>query len=203
MAGPDELAPSPALLRVVALSGSLREGSATREATLYALAAAARAGATVEHVDLRETRLPFCEAPDRDEAERGAVESLQRALRAADAIILGTPEYHGSYSGVLKNALDLVSADEVEGKVVGLVAVLGGEQGGASLAHLRTVLRSLHAWVVPQEVVVPRGASVFQEGAPTDPKIARRLEELGAEVVRATRALRPTRAAPASGGDRT
>ncbi len=49
--------------------------------------------------------------------------------RAAEGIILGTPEYHGGFSGVLKNALDLMGFDEFEVKMMGLVGVEGGGMG--------------------------------------------------------------------------
>ena len=53
------------------------------------------------------------------------VGKLREEVRAAEGIILGTPEYHGGFSGVLKNALDLMGFDEFEGKMMGLVGVSG------------------------------------------------------------------------------
>jgi multimeric flavodoxin WrbA len=62
-------------------------------------------------------------------------------VRAAQGIILATPEYHGGYSGVLKNALDLMGFEEFEGKVRGLVGVSGGGMGAfGSLNNLRAVV---------------------------------------------------------------
>lgn len=65
-------------------------------------------------------------------------------------------------SGVLKNALDLMGFDEFMGRVVGLIAVSGGELGGfGPLAGLRNVCRALHAWVVPEQALVPRAWDAF------------------------------------------
>jgi len=54
---------------------------------------------------------------------------LREEVKQAHGIILGTPEYLGSYSGVLKNALDLMGFEEFEGKMLGLLGVSGGAMG--------------------------------------------------------------------------
>ena len=78
---------------VVALSGSLREGSYTRLATTRALDGVRAAGGTGELLDLREYNLPPLNV-DRD--EQGGSQQLVDRVEAADAIILGSPMYHGS-----------------------------------------------------------------------------------------------------------
>ena len=55
---------------------------------------------------------------------RGTLHRLRKEVKEAHGIIVGTPEYHGSLSGVLKNALDLMSFDEIEGKMMGLVVLV-------------------------------------------------------------------------------
>ncbi|HVY61279.1 MAG TPA: NAD(P)H-dependent oxidoreductase [Planctomycetota bacterium] len=176
---------------VVAISGSLRRDSITFHATRAALAGAAAAGARTELIDLRDPQwqLPFCDARDEDEcAHDPSVARLREKVKAAHGLILGTPEYHGSFSGVLKNALDLMSMEEMGGKMVGLVSVAGGESGKSALSHMRLVMRAVHAWVVPQEVMVPRAGKAFDaEGRVLDPKLAKRVAELGREVVRYAR----------------
>jgi NAD(P)H-dependent FMN reductase len=174
---------------VVAISGSLRRDSITFHATSAALAGAVAAGARTEMIDLRRWPLPFCDARDEEEeAHDPLVSKLRAKVKAAQGLIVGTPEYHGSFSGVVKNALDLLSSDELGGKMVGLVSVAGGESGKSALSHLRLVMRAVHAWVVPQEVMVPRAGKAFDaEGKVLDPKLARRFEELGREVVKYAR----------------
>ena len=65
-------------------------------------------GAETEMLDLRELNLPFCDGgkgyPDYPDVER-----LQKTVAHANGLILATPEYHGGVSGVIKNALDLMS----------------------------------------------------------------------------------------------
>ncbi|MDA4115743.1 MAG: NAD(P)H-dependent oxidoreductase [Thaumarchaeota archaeon] len=169
--------------RVVGLAGSLRAESATRMAVRYALAGAEEEGARVELMDLAAYDLPFL---GREKEEPGArvVERFRADLRAADGIILGSPEIHGSFSGVLKNALDLTGSDEFEGKMVGLVGVAGGQMGAVeTLSQLRTVGRSLHAWVVPTQVSVGDSSTAFdQQGEPVRPEVGNRLTSVGRQV---------------------
>ena len=116
-------------IRVVGLNGSLRDGSYTRLAVQIALQGAAELGAETRLLDLKDYRLPFCDGRVNEATCPPDVLRLRRDLRAAQGIILGTPEYHASFSGVLKNALDLMGFDEFEGKMLGLVGVSGGRLG--------------------------------------------------------------------------
>jgi NAD(P)H-dependent FMN reductase len=91
--------------------------------------------------------------------------------------------YHGSYSGVLKNALDHCGFDEFEGKTVGLLGVAGGAFPITALEHLRSVCRALDAWVLPHQAAVPRASSAFEGGAFVDDGIEERVATLGRRVV--------------------
>lgn len=168
--------------RVVAICGSLREDSKTRVVLREALAAAQRHSADTELVDLREYHLPVY---GRDDAgnDAGDAPELRRVVDGADGIVLGTPIYHGSYSSPLKTALDYCGSDEFAGKTVGLVAVAGGGFPSKGLEHLRNVSRHVNAWVLPREVGVPDSSSTVGEAGITDETIARRVRELGKEVV--------------------
>jgi NAD(P)H-dependent FMN reductase len=170
-------------VRVVGLSGSLRSPSATRMAVQYALKGSEEEGAKIEGLDLAAYNLPYW-GLEREEANVKAVERFRNELRASDGIILGTPEMHGSISGVLKNALDLTGTEEFEGKMVGLIGVAGGRMGAIeALSHLRAIGRSLHAWVVPTQVSIGDSAQVFNlNGEPIDPEIGDRLKAVGREV---------------------
>jgi NAD(P)H-dependent FMN reductase len=168
---------------VVGLAGSLRAESATRMAVRCALRGAEEEGAKVELLDLAAYDLPFL-GREREEPGERAVARFRADLRAADGMILGSPEIHGSFSGVLKNALDLTGSDEFEGKMVGLVGVAGGQIGAVeTLSQLRTVGRSLHAWVVPDQVSIGDSSNAFnQRGEPVKPEIGTRLRTVGRQV---------------------
>lgn len=177
-------------VRVVGLCGSLRSDGYTRAALNVALAGAARQGAVAQLLDLRDYDLPFCMDGTEPDVSPG-VRLLRQSVKEANGIILATPNYHGTLSGVLKNALDLMSMSEFEGKVVGLVGVSGGRMGGAStLNTLRAIGRTLHAWVIPSEAWIYNADSAFTEdGQIKDPSSEQRLREVGRKVARLTQML--------------
>jgi FMN reductase len=168
-------------VHIAGISGSRREGSYTRMAVAAALRGAAETGAVTQLIDLREYDLPFADGGDGVPPD---LDRLRAAVKQADGLVLGTPEYHGSFSGVLKNALDLMGFDELEGKMVGLVGVSGGAMGAFNaLNELRNIGRVLHAWVVPEQAAVPEAWKVFdQSGAISDKRLEARLLEVGRQV---------------------
>lgn len=164
---------------VVAVCGSLRDASRTRIALQETLAASAEIGATTELVDLRSYELPNLNAVDGDipDAER-----LRERFARADSILLGTPNYHGSYSGALKNALDYCGRDEFEGITVGLLEVAAGDFPGSAILHLRAVARTLSAWTLPTAVAIPDSHSIIAGSGIRDSDIAERTNRLGREL---------------------
>jgi FMN reductase len=175
-------------VRIAALCGSLRNGSYTRMALAIALRAASREGCQTDLIDLRDFTLVFADGSDPDPAMPD-VALLRQRIQAADGIILGTPEYHGSFSGVLKNALDLTGFAEWEGKMLGLVGVSGGKMGAyEALNSLRHIGRSLHAWVIPDQVSIPEAWKAFDDtGNLLDGTLEKRLHEVGKHVARFAR----------------
>ncbi|AFZ74881.1 NADPH-dependent FMN reductase [Natronobacterium gregoryi] len=169
-------------VHVVAISGSLREASKTRIALERLLEASQQAGATTELIDLREYDLPTFDA-DCDREEAGDADLLAERVREADAVVLGSPMYHGSYSSPLKTALDYCGFDEFEGKTVGLLAVSGGAFPVLALEHLRSVCRALNAWVIPHEAAIPNSGSAFEDGSFVDEKLEQRVVTLGRRAV--------------------
>jgi NAD(P)H-dependent FMN reductase len=102
------------------------------------------------------------------------------------APLLPKGEYHGGYSGALKNALDLMGFEEFEGKMLGLVGVSGGTMGAfGALNNLRAVGRALHAWVIPEQASIPEAWKVFDaSGRVQDGALEKRLKEVGRQVAR-------------------
>ena len=174
---------------VVAVSGSLRDESYTRTALRYALRAAAEAGAETTLLDLREYDLPVYD-PDRDLEAQGDAAEAVRIVREADAVALGTPVYHGSYSGALKNFHDYCGFDEYEETTVGLLATAGGGSYGSTLDHLRITVRGVHGWVLPHQVGLRNASSQFEADPDAvdgrrfrDPDLRDRVEKLGRDLV--------------------
>ncbi len=173
-------------VRVAGICGSLRSESYTRMALRVALRGAEEAGAEAQLIDLRDYQLVFCDGGDRGNDLPKDVARMRDEVKRAQGILLATPEYHGGYSGVLKNALDLMGFDEFEGKMIGLVGVSGGNMGAyGPLSALRSVGRALHAWVVPEQAAVANVDEVFDDkGKCKDEAIEKRLKAVGRQVAK-------------------
>jgi NAD(P)H-dependent FMN reductase len=174
------------VVQVAGICGSLRRESFTRMALQVALAGAKEAGARTQLIDLRDYQLIFCDGKEDESGYPQDVFKLREEVRAAQGIILATPEYHGGYSGVLKNALDLMGFEEFEGKMLGLVGVSGGGMGAfGALNNLRAVGRALHAWVIPEQTSIPEAWKVFDaSGSLTESNLEKRLKDVGRQVAR-------------------
>jgi FMN reductase len=117
--------------------------------------------------------------------------ALIAALREADGVIIVSPGYHGTISGMLKNALDYVqdmAGDErpyFDGRAVGLVAVAAGWQAtGSTLATLRTIAHALRGWPTPLGVAINAVQADFDEDRrPIDPANLAQLDMLAGQVV--------------------
>ncbi len=180
--------------RILGLGGSLREGSLTKASIQIALEAASQAGAAVELFDLRENPLPFYDDRKEIESYTANVKTLLEKIRLANGLILGTPVYHGTLSGSMKNALDfleLLANDNppwLSGKVVGLISVAGGNSGTNAINGMINTCQTLRAWVVPMNVVV-FGHQIDERGHPIDTNLTERLERLGRLVATGASAL--------------
>ncbi len=178
------------MVKFVGIGGSLRANSYSQIALNIAATRVEALGAEVEILDLRQMNLPFCDGGE-EYLGYPDVKKLQTAVKAADGLILATPEYHGSVSGVLKNALDLMSFDQLDGKVAGLISVLGGQANSNALNDLRVIMRWVHAWVIPEQIAIPQAWKAFSsEGKILDEKISQRFDELAQSLVDNTRKLR-------------
>ena len=173
-------------MRIVGICGSLRGDSHTREAVKVALLGAQEVGAETQLIDLRDYDLIFCDGKEDESDYPADVFRLRNEVGQAQGMVFGTPEYHGSFSGVLKNALDLMGFDEIEGKMIGLVGVSGGRMGAANaLTSLRSVGRALHAWVIPEQAAIPEAWNAFDEmGHLKDADLENSVMEVGRQVAR-------------------
>lgn len=178
------------MVKVVGIAGSLRPGSYSQQALKVAIDRVAALGAEVEILDLRSLNLPFCDGSD-DYPDYPGVAKLKQTVSEADAIVLATPEYHGSVSGVLKNALDLMGFEEFTGKVTGVISVLGGQSNNNSLNDLRVILRWIHAWTIPEQIAVGQAWKAFSEdGKLLDEGLSKRFDAFAQSLVEATQKLR-------------
>ncbi|MEL6161075.1 MAG: NADPH-dependent FMN reductase [Cyanobacteria bacterium J06627_32] len=177
------------MVKVVGICGSLRTESYSMQALKLAAKRASALGAEVEILDLKEMNLPFCDGGS-DYPNHPDVDVMRAAVTGADALILATPEYHGSVSGVLKNALDLMSFDHLAGKVTGMISVLGGQPNSNALNDLRIIMRWVHAWIIPEQIAIGQAWKAFdKEGKLVDEKLAERFDAFAKSLVENTKKL--------------
>ena len=145
---------------------------------------------TVDCIDPGEFQLAF---PGEPEAAALEKELIARVV-GANGILLSTPEYHGSYSSVLKVLIDNMGYPSVmEGKPVSLLGIATGRLGAIkALEHLRSVCSHIGAIVLPYPVSVAEAHNKMDStGACTDPDLVALMENCAAQLVTYTRAHRP------------
>ena len=172
-------------IRIAGICGAMGRGSTTSKALAIALKGAAEYDAATSLLELHDFDLVFAGSVPTDEYPPDVLR-MRQAIRESQGIILATPEYHGSLTGALKNMLDLMSIDDFETKIVGLVGIAGGHVGAIhSLNTMKTICRNLHCWVLPQEVSIASSGQAFdKDGAMKDPALEERLLNLGRQLVK-------------------
>ena len=174
---------------IVGLGGTTRAGSSSERALACTMRAAASAGARTEMFDGASLNLPLY-APESPERSDGATR-LIAALRNADGVVISSPGYHGSVSGLIKNALDYVEdmardkSAYFEGRSVGLIACAYGWQAtGSTLAALRSIAHALRGWPTPLGVAINSIECKFgPDGRAENTAIGSQLDLLGRQVV--------------------
>jgi FMN reductase len=174
---------------IVGVGGTTRSGSSSEKALRLVLEEARLLGAEVQLFAGPRIDLPMY-APGASQRTAQAME-LIAALRCASGIVLASPGYHGSVSGLLKNALDYIEdmrADELpyfEGRAVGLIACAAGWQAtGSTLNALRSIVHALRGWPTPLGIAINTVAQTFDaDGSITDSAQASQIKLLAQQVV--------------------
>jgi chromate reductase len=190
-------------MRVLGISGSLRRDS-YNVALLRAAAERLPEGVELEVFE-RLAEIPAYDA-DLEEADEtpDAVADLRERMRAADAVLVATPEYNSSIPGALKNALDWASRPASESALMGTpAAVVGASTGmfGAvwAQAETRKVLGALGGRVLEREFSFPRAQDAYADGElRLSPEQSAALEELVRELVASAEEANEARTAAAA-----
>jgi chromate reductase len=185
-------------LKFLGIPGSLRQGSYNHGA----LRAAQEIRPSLEIFDLRD--IPLFDQ-DAEGSPPEAVVSLKQKVRDCDAVILATPEYNYSFSGVLKNAIDWGSRPFGDsawyGKPVGVMGASLGALGTArAQSHLRQVFVFLNMYPLNQpELLIGDAMSKFDDdGNLTDEYTRDRIEKFLTALTEWTHLLKVAPAAMAS-----
>jgi FMN reductase len=173
---------------IVGIGGTPRPFSSSERALAISLAAARAEGAETLAFAGTDLILPMYSPGTADrtpEAQR-----LIDAFRRCDGMIIAAPSYHGSLSGLLKNALDYAEdlrTDRrmyLDGIAVGCIVCAGGWQAaGQTLAALRAIAHALRGWPTPLGAMLNTAGKVFDEdGGCLDLAVKLQLEVVGRQV---------------------
>ena len=175
---------------IVGLGGTIRAGSSTEKALVCALKRAEELGAETKLLGGAFLgNLPIFDPRPSDPTPEQV--ALAEAIRGADGVIVASPGYHGSISGVIKNALDtleLTRNDErpyLTAKPVGTIITADGWQAaGTTLMALRAIIHALRGWPTPFGAALNAGAPLFDDaGDCRDSKDAWQLATVAEQVV--------------------
>jgi FMN reductase len=186
----------PEKLSIVGIGGTTAPGSSTEQALHIALRAAAGEGANITVFDgALLSALPHYASGVLDRSDEGR--RLVTAVREAHGLILASPGYHGSISGLVKNAIDYVeetSKDErvyLDGLPVGLIVTAYGWQAtGSTLATMRSIVHALRGWPTPLGAGIRAVSGMFKDNACSDASATAQLELVGRQVVEFARLRR-------------
>ncbi len=186
-------------MNIVIISGSIRKGRRSHDVSV-ALASRFHASGHTQAaiIDLAEYNLPVLEEQysPADNTIPGLAD-IQQKLDQADAIIFLSPEYHGSYSGALKNAVDYFS-EEFKSKPIGVVSVGAGRMGGINAStEMQLLILSLGAFPMPYKLLVSNVQHAFGEGGEVkDEFLSRSMDRFVAEFVWLAEAIRDKKLKP-------
>ena len=159
--------------RLLAFAGSVRRDSFNARLARFAAREAEAAGAEVLLLDLAEFDLPLYNGDlEAGEGLPPGAARLKEPFLAHDGFLIASPEYNGSISPLLKNAVDWVSRPVAgqpplvwyAGKVAGLMAASPGALGGLrGLVHVRQILSGIGVIVAPAQHAIARAGDAFDD----------------------------------------
>ncbi|GJM18089.1 MAG: oxidoreductase [Phycisphaeraceae bacterium] len=186
--------------RLLLISGSLRVESVNRKAIEVAAIAAEKAGAEIDRTDPLDILFPIYNQDDEDKTGiPDKALALRERMKKADGFLIGCPEYNGSITGALKNAIDWASRPHdgeqplecFRHKTAALIAASGGKLGGIrGLPETRRILSGIGTHVIAFDFALSGANDVFAaDGTCTDDNARAGLERIGTSLAEITAAL--------------
>jgi FMN reductase len=176
-------------VRILALGGSTTPMAASERALRMAAAAAETRGAEVDFLTGRDLMVPIYDTETTERAPEA--KRLVEAFRTCDGLLIATPGYHGSFSGMIKNALDYCedlrtdTRPYLHDRAVGCIAVAHGWQTAVgTLNQLRQIVHSLRGWPTPLGCAInDASGKLGVDAAHSDLDVVRQLETVAEQVV--------------------
>ncbi len=181
--------------KILAFAGSTRTDSFNKKLVKIAEEGAKAAGAQVTYLDLRDLPMPLYDGDlEIKEGIPPNAQKFKELLLAHQGLLISSPEYNSSISGVLKNAIDWASRalpGEVPlacftNKVAGLLSASPGALGGLrALVHVRSILGNIKVLVLPDQIAVPKADQAFNtDGSLKDAKQHSAVQNIGSQLAR-------------------
>jgi FMN reductase len=174
---------------ILAFGGTVRSNSSTELAMRHVLKTLEQRGARTRMITGQALQLPLYQPDDPGRSEQARV--LVAELALADGIVVGSPGYHGSISGLVKNALDYAedlrgaARPYFSGRAVGCIATAGGWPAAVNtLNALRDIVHALRGWPTPMGAAINSSETVFDpSGACIAPRVVQVLDAMAEEVL--------------------
>lgn len=163
-------------MHIAIIAGSNKAASTSTKLCHYIRGLLEEHSCTVSLFDLNRQPVPMF-SPDNRNPPDSNLSVLKETALAADAFVLSTPDYHGSVSGALKNALDHLGFDHFRGKAVLSVCSTGGAVGISPLQQLQQIVRAVHGVNCPEWISIGGENRQFDaEGRPTVEQVRERAQ---------------------------
>ena len=153
------------VMHITILSSSTRIDRLSHRVALALEKAIIERGHTARILDLATYKFPIMEEVLHRHPEPPAgLSDFSEAIRESDALIFLSPEYNGSYTSALKNAVDYLKENEFDRKAIGVVSVTSGPMGGMRGAiSMQQLVLGVSGFALPQMLLVPQVSQKFDE----------------------------------------
>ena len=179
--------------KILAFAGSTRIESFNKKLIKIAATGAKDAGADVTVIDLRDFQMPIYDGDlEIKDGLPSNAHKLKDLMLAHQGLLVASPEYNSSISGVLKNTIDWVSRQSegeiplacFKDKIAGLMSASPGGLGGLrGLVHVRAILENIGVLVIPNQIAISKAHEVFNlDGTMKDEKQEQQVKKIGSNL---------------------
>lgn len=179
--------------KILAFAGSTRTNSFNKKLVKIAAAGAREAGVDVTVIDLRDYAMPlYDEDLEKQEGLPSNALKLKNLMLAHQGLLISSPEYNSSISGVLKNTIDWMSRQSdsetplacFKDKIAGVMSASPGGLGGLrGLVHVRAILENIGVMVIPNQIAISKAHEAFNlDGTMKDEKQEQKVKVIGANL---------------------
>jgi len=179
-------------MNIVVISGSPRPQRTSHQVALEIVNRLSnKENINIKLLDVREANFPNLDyVYKKNPSASETMKNFSEAIAESDGIIIVSPEYNGSFSGALKNAIDYFYG-EFSKKVIGVVSVSTGKMGGIrAVMDLQKLILALGAFPLPKYLTTPEVQNLFNNGVITDERYAKQMDDFIKEFLWLTEAVK-------------